>query len=317
MDYAFDPTIENPLKYLPSGRNMQTVYFVLVVLFGMVIVGTLVEIFLPGLISDEMSALLGGLAIGILALGASFLMLLLLLKSPTREGFEDKNPMPQWSRLHETYFKKICSYYTEIYGKVLTVEKGVAPNQVPEEQARERTTAILKKRMGSGPVSCAKLDALYAAAKKEDIDTFFTEIQSQPTSFMVQIYDTAAGCREMLIENYNQAMESLQRRKEGFVDVGTPICSAEATEERRKFLRDKKLTEEMKQCLLPEEVPLDKKEDYVQQKIDAMLAALAEVTKVKPKLEKLLEDCEYYKKELDKLKQQAESGSLATSSASA
>jgi hypothetical protein len=314
METAFDAKIENPFKDVPTGRNMQTVYFALVVLFGLGIVGGAIELFAPGLISDKMSELLVALSIGTLLLAVSFFFLILLLKGPTREGFASQDPMSRWVLFYETSGKRLCDFYTEIYQSILKVEGGVAPNTVPEAQARERTMDMMKKKMGSGPVSCAKIEALYRAAKKEDLDTFFTELQPLPNSFLVQVYDTAVGCKELLIENYNRIMASLQRRSEGFVDAKTPVCSPDVTEQRRKFLREQKLSEEMKQCLLPEEVPLDRKEDYVETKLKAMTDGLAEATKGKASLQKVLEDCAYYKGELDKLKQQAESGKMASTS---
>lgn len=312
METALNAKLDNPFKDVPTGRNMQTVYFALVVLFGIGILGGAIELLAPGLISDQMSELLIALSIGTLLLAVSFLFLILLLKGPTREGFASDTPMSKWVLFYESTGKKLCEIYTEIYQSILKVETGAAPNQIPEAQARERTMDMIKKKMGSGPVSCAKIETLYSAAKKEDLDAFFGELQPLPNSFLVQAYDTAVGCKELLIENYNRIQASLQRRNEGFVDANTPVCSPDVTEERRKFLREQKLTEEMKQCLLPEEVPLDRKEDYVVKKIQAMTDGLTQAVKNKPSLQKVLEDCAYYKGELDKLKKQAESGTIAS-----
>lgn len=296
MKYSLTPTI---------------LYLVLLVLL---VIGAFMELGNPKFIHPQMKYVVIYLTTGILGLFISFYVLMFLLSYRNREGFENKDIFDEVKTiLTENKLEEICKVYDEIYQKIFKVQKGIPPESFTDEQAREKTAATMKKEMTLGPVSCPKVKTLQDAVASKDIDALFTVTQELPNSFLAEAFDTAKGCRAILKKNVDEVKLSVAAIKESFVDVSVGICSPEVTEERRKFLREQKLSEKAQSCLLPEEVPLDKKDGYIQSKLNKIKAAFEEYLKTeqtKETIQSILEDCSMYKKELDKFKQQAESGTL-------
>jgi hypothetical protein len=107
-------------------------------------------------------------------------------------------------------------------------------------------------------------------------------------------------------------MKSLDK-KEGFVDPSVGICSPEVTEERRKFLRQKKLDEAAQRCLLPEEVPLESKETVAAnklKKIQDTYDAYIRMSPRKPLLSDVISKSLDLEQKLEEKKKAAESGAI-------
>ncbi len=288
-------------------------YLILLVLL---VIGAFMELGNPKFVNPEFKYIFIQVTFGILAIFLSFYLLMFFLSFRNREGFEDKDVFQNTKAiLDQNKLEQICKVYDEVYQSIFKVEKGIPPESFTDEQAREKTLKIIKKEMIQGPISCPKVQKLKEAVTAKDIDTLFTVTQELPNSFLVEAFETAKGCRAILKKNVDEIQVSLAAVQEGFVDASVGICSPEVTEERRKFLRDKKLSEKAQSCLLPEEVPLDKKDSYIQTKLDKITAAFEEYLKTeksKETIQAILDDCAYYKKELDKIKRQGESGELAS-----
>lgn len=302
-----------------------TPFALYITLFILLFIGAAMELFNPSFVPPPMKEMLVNTTIFVLGLFMAYYVLIFflsILRTPNREGFQDTTQdvekiIDSWKKMiEENKLEEICKIYMDIYQKIFKVEKGIPPESFTDEQAREKTRKIFQDVIPSGILSCATVDKL---KEVKDIDTLFTISQGLPDNFLVQAYDTAVGCRTLLKKNYEEIQKSLNRSvedikmkdDEGFVDASVGICSPEITEERRKFLRDKKLSEQAQSCLLPEEVPLDKKDGYVKQKYNKIIATQENHKKqIKEPLEKVLEDCAFYKKELDNIKQKAESGEL-------
>lgn len=303
-----------------------------IILLGLLVIGSIVELYNPAFVPKEMHIVLQNVTLAVLGLFICFYVLMFFLsfmRTPYREGFQDSNQdtkklVDNWKTMvKDNKLEEICKIYNDIYEKIFKVEKGIPPESFTDEQAREKTLKIFKDVIPSGILSCSTVDKI---KNVPDIDTLFTISQGLPDSFLVQGYETAKGCRALLKKNVDEIQKSLtqditvslEKKKpkesdesEGFVDASVGICSPEITEERRKFLREKKLSEKAQSCLLPEEVPLDKKDGYVKQKYDKIMITKQDYMKnTKESLEKILADCAMYKKQLDDFKKKAESGDL-------
>jgi hypothetical protein len=234
-------------------------------------------------------------------------LLLQQLLQWNREGFEDANQKPkamvQWKEMTETYsIPAVCSIKQQIAERLLPVEK--EQNKLTETQANERIDKLF-------PLNCALLDPV---SKAKDIDTFFTRVQMVPNTMLIEVYQTAEKAAQLLEKQYNDIQDALQKR-EGFVDPSVGICSPEITEERRKFLREKRLDEAAQRCLLPEEVPFERKEDIAAEKVKKIQEtydAAMRMNLKKPLLSDLVAKSQDYLKKLEEIKRKAESGQLLT-----
>ena len=271
------------------------------------VVGAIIETFIPGLISAQLQEDLTTVTIKLLGIAFSIVFLMLFLKFRIREGFEDPTYMTRWKSLEQTYkIQDICTLYSEIYEKMLTVEKGAPPAEVKSDaQAREAVDKRFAAVMIYTPVNCTMATSLQS--KATSLDGFFLEIQKAPDSFLAQVYDTAIGCRSLLINQYNDVTAAENKKVEGFEDA--PLCSDSLAEERREYMKRKPLSADAQKCMLVEEIPAEKKELYIGLKLDKMEKTVEEYKKAKfiqDSLAKVLEDCTYYKGELDKKKKEAE-----------
>ena len=281
---------------------MQSILVLLAIVTGIAIVGALVETFLPGLITETMKSNLSALTMAIIGILLSFSFLMWFLKLRIREGFEDSSLQSQWNQMVTTNkLNEICTLYTEMYEKTLTVEKGAPPEQVKTDaQARESTDAKFAAGMTVPLLSCHLIDKVNSA---EGLDSFYAAIQKVPNTLLVQAYETAISCRRLLIDSYLKVQQAELKQKEAFEDK--PLCDEDVAKERKLQLA-------AQQCILPEEVPQDKKEKVILQKLEQIQSTFTSYQK-KDSIDKILEDCKYYKGELEKKKKAAEDLSNQTS----
>jgi hypothetical protein len=277
----------------------------------MVVLGAVVETFYPGILTQHMKDSFSALTMAMIGILCSFLLLMWLLKLGIREGFEEKSYETRWKDIAESNkVEEVCKIYTEIYEKMLAVEKGAPPAPTKTDaQAREAVNQRFSGLMSVPPVSCSLIDELQA--KVNTLDTFYPTIQSAPDNLLVQVYQTASACLALLIENYNQIQDAERRRTEGFED----LCTDAEADERRKYIQRNTLSDEAKRCVLPEEVPKEKKLSVIDEKLNQMERALETYTKeksIKASIAKVLDDCKYYKAELDKKKEEIQNISKNT-----
>ncbi len=288
---------------------MQSISILLQIIAVTAVLGAIVETFAPGIITEKLKSDFTALTIATIGILFSFLLLMWLLKLRIREGFEDMEAMTNWKQIVSYYeFENVCSFYTEVYALILQAQKGMPPSIVSETQAREKTDQMFQNLMSTPLLSCAKFDAVQEAT---DANTFFMAVAKLPNDFFVQLYETALACRTLLIRQYNQVQDAKKRRAEGFEDK--PMCDDDVAEERRKMLREKYLEAQKFICEIPEEIPTQKKNEFAKKKIallSAMLEKYKQETKKTDTIQKILDDCKYYKEELDKDKQAAENGTI-------
>lgn len=282
---------------------MDSVIVVTKTIAAVAVVGALLETFVPGSITEKMQGDLAAITLCLIGILCSYYLLILLLRARVREGFEETQTLSRWTTMvTENKVSDVCSLYIEMYDRILVVEKGAAPGETKTDaQAREAVDKRFAEKMTVPPVSCSLFEEVQSKAQK--LDTMFVAIQKVPNTFLVQVYQTALACRALLLDNYNQVIEAENRKVEGFES----LCSGPSEEERRAFLARKPLSEEAQKCLLVEEVPPEKKEQAVISKLDEIEKAwnTYKVT-VKDPIGKVLEDCTFYKQELEKKKKEAE-----------
>ncbi len=285
---------------------------ILTVVLGIVLLGAAIQTFhlFPTFFDTYFDKTASTLTVSAILLVVSGLVLQQILQAYTRwnrEGFEDtpKKPtaMDLWKQMTETYsIPAVCSIQQQISAKLIPVEK--QENKLTDQQAKERVAKLF-------PLNCELLNPVN---KAKDIDTFFTTVQMIPNTLLVDVYQTAEKATQLLEKQYKDIQDALQK-KEGFVDPSVGICSPEITEERRKFLREKKLDEAAQRCLLPEEVPFERKEDIAidkVKKIQETYDAAMRLTPKKPLLSDLVAKSQDYLKKLEEIKRKAESGQLLT-----
>ena len=289
---------------------METFNVPFLILAGTAVLGASIETFFPGFLSDKFKSDASSITIGLLGIVFSTLLLMVFLKFRIREGFEDTSVSSEWTSLVNTNkIPDVCKLYTDMYEKMMVVEKGAPPEPVKTDaQAREAVDKQFSENMTVSPVSCSSFEEVNS--KKDNLDEFFTIIQKLPDIFLVQVFETAVACRTLLIGQYLKVQQAEQERKEGF--QSPPICSETAAKEKKEFQQRNTLSEEAQKCMLLEEVPVEQKVKVIRdklQKIQDTFTNYKNTAKVKDSFEKILSDAQYYKGELDKKKQQAEATS--------
>jgi hypothetical protein len=226
------------------------------------------------------------------------------LTKANREGFATGDQiLDKWKQMTNTYqVADVCGLKKRIEEKLIPVEKG-SPPTLTDQQARERVEKLL------GTLNCEQIQKVNEA---KDIDSFFTAVQEVPTTVLIQVQDVAERMTQLLQKQYDDVMKSLEK-KEGFVNPSVGICSPEITEERRKFLRQKKLDEASQRCLLPEEVPLESKEKVAEaklKKIQDTYDAYIRMSPGKPLISSLMSKSLELEAKLEAKKKAAESGAI-------
>jgi len=281
----------------------------LLITAGLIGLGAIIETFIPGFISHQVKSNLSSITIAMIGILLSFFTLMWFLKLRTREGFQDFDFQPQWNKIVENNkLNEVCELYTEIYEKMLVVEKGAPPEPVKTDaQARESVDAKFATAMTEKPIPCHIVKECNEA---KDITSFYTAIQKLSTRALVQNYETAIACRRLLIDSYLQVQDAERKRKEGFQDKqDKPLCEEPVAKERKAYLERNTLSEDAQKCVLAEEIPKVNKENVVRQRLESLQTTFTKYTDTLQKKEtisKILEDCAYYKAELDKKKKEAE-----------
>jgi hypothetical protein len=279
------------------------------IIAGIAIGGALVETFMPGLITEKLKTDLSAITIAVLGILFSFGLLMLLLKARVREGFEDTDLIIKWDMLlSSNRMKDVCDTYTEMYDRMVTVEKGAPPEQQKTDaQAREVVDKYYSDRMSVSPLSCSQVEDIRNA---KTLDAVYLLLPKIPDNLLIQNYETAAACRSLLIDNYLKLQDAENKRKEGFQDVA--LCTDKEAKERRAFVERKPLSEQAQKCMLLEEIPGEKKRDVIEKKLNTIqkiYEVYSKQTTTKDSLSKVLEDCTYYKGKLEEKKQEAEATS--------
>lgn len=290
-----------------STEEMETFSRPLQILVVITVLGALVETYMPGILTDTFKQNASALTMGLLGIVFSTLVLMVFLRGFNREGFEDISYRTRWdSMVSANQIPDICSLYTDIYQKIMTVEKGGAPEPVlTDAQAREATDTIFADVMKTPPLSCSLFEDV--DSKKENIDQFYEAIQKVPDIFLVQVYETALACRTLLIRQVLDSKRAENERTEGFTDG--PLCSDAAAKEKREFTKRNELSDEAQTCLLIEDIPVTKKLEGILQKLTTIQATYDNYkrsSRQPDSYEKILADAKAYKAELDAKRKEAE-----------
>jgi hypothetical protein len=274
---------------------------------GFAVVGAILETFIPGLISEQVQKNLSALTIGVLGILFSCLFLMLFLKFRIREGFEDADYVTRWKTiLTNNKVKEICALYTEMYEKIYTVEKGGPPDTVKTDaQAREATDAIFRTVLSLPPVNCKEIEEIQS--KTTSLDGFYLVLQKAPDTLLARVYDTAFGCRKLLIQKLVEKKIADKKREEAFLDKA--LCSDAEAEERREYMKRKPLSDDAQKCLLVEEVPAEQKANAIFLKLDRFDTLLSDYKKSKntnESISKIYQDALSFKADLEKEAKEAE-----------
>jgi hypothetical protein len=268
----------------------------LLLLTFVVVCCAVLQTYRPNFLSKQTSDALTSMTVGLLGILFSSWVLLVFLRSRNREGFETKDSSTRWKELSQTYkLDEICSLYTDLYEKILVVEKGPPGDAKTDAQAREAT----EKRFESPALSCSTVNNLSNASTPQAL---FQALQTTPDTLFVQAYRTLASCRSLLQEQYDQVMKNQERKVEDFQDV--PICSPEVAAQRRVAKANQT------QCVLPEEVDPARLEQSIQIKLSRMETVFStQIPSNAESISKILKDAQRLKQEMEAKKQEA----LATS----
>jgi hypothetical protein len=296
-------------------RGKKTVYqeemgiFEISILFLTIITlgGGLLETYVPQIFSEAFKKNMTALTVGFLGITVSTFLLMIFLKRGNREGFQDQSQAARWTIMANGFkVSEVCKLYSEMYEKILLVEKGAPPEPVKTDaQAREAVDKIFGVVMKVPPLSCSLFEEV--ESQKENMDSFFKIIQKVPDNFFVQVVQTAQACLFLLVQQYQKVLENEKRQKEGFEDFN--VCTDQAIAERKAFQERKPLSQEAQTCLLPEEITPEKKEDAIRKKLDAIVATYQSYIKENPmknSMDDILKSAAFYKGELDKRAKEAE-----------
>jgi hypothetical protein len=265
-----------------------------------VVLGALVQTFIPGWISEQTSDSLSALTLAIVGIVISTWGMMLFLQRKNREGFQTQSGLDRWKTFAETQrLEDVCSLYTDLYEKIKAVEKGTPPDTVlTDAQAREKTDQRFASRMSVPPLPCGKV----SEALKATTDATLAPVLLQlPTSLGVQSYETAVACRSLLIESYGTYQDAKRRAEEGFDD----LCTEDQLQEQKAAESKPPLSDEAKRCKKPDEVPPEQLKATIDERLSTLEQVVAASTRKDP-LGKVIDDCLYYRTELEKEKKKAE-----------
>jgi len=272
---------------------METFKIYFWIVFALAVIGSAIQVFFPHLLGAKLDEFLRNetillMIIFIVTLTTMFALKGLCMNSSScaREGFENEgNPViSQWKDIvTKNKLDELCSLQAEIYKKVYALEKGVKADpehgiegdEKPDSIARMNAEKTFTDLMPGGNFDCGLLQRVSAAA---DIDSFFVESAALPDNYLNRAFELAAACArqcERLSKKVGAAIEkpSIPDVKfDGFTNPNQKVCSPELIEQRRKFIREKKLSEDEQACLLPEEVPLETKDEIVKKRLETITA---------------------------------------------
>lgn len=276
------------------------------------IIGVSLEYY--NMVSKSTEIFLMKLSIGLILLYISYMGLALFIGSREKnkqEGFEtlESSSAERWkSFLDSNSILDVCS----IYNKVKT--------QMIATATKEEVEDIFKKLIPAEGPQCPGIIKNY---KETDIDKLYISINGLSDSFLIQVYQTAEACRTQLKSTVSKVNTSLDMSLnsptigvpittiEGFID--SPPCSPDIVEERRKFLRDKKLAIAEQLCLLPEELGMDAKQDSIKNKL-AKIKSVYDTyifeKKIKVSISDIVQKCNMLLAQIDSFNQDAQNGKM-------
>lgn len=271
-----------------------------------VILGALVQTFVPGVMSQQTSDSFSAVTLAIVGIVLSTWGMMLFLQLKNREGFQTQTGLDRWKAFAETQrLEEICSLYTDIYAKMLAVEKGTPPDVVlTDAKAREKTDALVGSRMKGEPLPCAKVADALKAKTDQSLTPLLLDL---PDTLGIQAYETALACRSLLIDAYMRYMDAKRKaeeekeKAEGFED----LCTSEQLQQQKAAEATPPLSQGAKTCKKPDSVPPEKLKATIEDKIVKMEQMLA-FSERKDPLGKVLDDCLYFKGQLEKEKKEAE-----------
>lgn len=257
-------------------------------------------------------------------LGITFIMILLVRTARNREGFQNPDTFVKQvqDRLKSLKAEQICVIFGEIEKnifdseKIPTVTEGTRGPITPSDtEAKERTRTVLSRALTAGILDCNLIKTLLSAELTDDI--LYGQLSTVPDDLYIQLYQAIEYSSQETEKALNEFKQSLDVRIaeeppnvfEQFMD----LCTPEVAEQRRKFLREQKLTEQQQQCLLPEEVVPSEKDPVMKRKLETMETRYTNFLRSspnRPTIEFLLEKYKMSKAELETYKQKAEQGQL-------
>lgn len=262
---------------------MKIVRWFFYVLLPIILLGTYIQAtkYFPQYFTPEFDEFLQKLTVVSILLAIVISSFFFFMKSRNREGFAEQaasvGPMDTWKEMVSKYsLDELCKLLAEMEAKMIPAEKGAPPDQKTDAQAREAVQQEFLKGNAVAFFSCPLFQKVQAA---QDMDQFFTVLQEVPDTFFAEAHSTANVALNLLLKQKQSFDDALKNppdipsvSTEGFRDISTKVCSPDIVEQRRKFLREQKLSEEAEQCLLPEEVPKDSKESVVKAKLNRLEA---------------------------------------------
>jgi hypothetical protein len=231
------------------------------------------------------------------------------VKARAREGFADSDPVSQWkTAIQNPDLDNVCSIYNEIYENQVKTEKGSPPNEITEEQARERVDADFAKKCSLGVFSCS----IYKKVKgSSTLDSIYNDIQTVPDTFLAQAYQTLTVCKAILEKTIADIQDSISKIKiEGF--DSPPICTAEAAASRKSVIKKSDPSNDPARCILPEEITPEVKKAGITKKLQKIQDALQTLQGKGASFDALYKECVTLKAKLAELKSKAESGTLVS-----
>lgn len=282
-------------------------FYALVIVTFIALIGSLLETYQPGFFSEVFKQNMSAITLGSVGILFSLLALLILVRPRVREGFETDGFIQQAKNLVKIYkLTEICSIYTDIFDKLVTLEKGPPPSIVTDAQARERAEKTFQGLMKSTLLPCKQVQDIVSAST---LDALFEAMANVDNNLLVQAFETALASRELIIQQYTKVQKAKNQKVEAFT-----VCTREQADERRQKQKEQEKSRALEKCQLAEEISQKDKEQLIQVKFAFLMSNLEAHKKqfqIKETLQKILDDYKYYKTELDKDKQAAENGTFA------
>ena len=259
--------------------------------------------------NEEMDIYLTKMTVLFVFLILSVYGIMWFIKARAREGFVDADPVSQWkAAIQNPDLDNVCSIYNEIYENQVKTEKGSPPNEITEEQARERVDADFAKKCSLGVFSCSIYKKVKASST---LDSIYSDIQTVPDTFLAQAYETLTVCKAILEKTIKDIEDSISKIKiEGF--NSPPMCSPQASKQRKDALEKMNPANDPNKCILPEEITPEIKIAAITKKLDAIKTALQTLQGKGASFDALYKECVTLKAKLAELKSKAESGTLVS-----
>ena len=170
------------------------------------------------------------IATGLLALGFSIVLLLLIRYIRSEEGFADKPvAIYDFGKFFAPFeLEAICpvwdTVYTNFKGGYKTDDKG---QQLPEDVVKKAANAAIAKALPKGVFPCP-----FAFPKGKDLDTVLEWLTKQNKNLLLQAHMTLVFCKTQLESTLATARKSIDdmtngRSRDGFIDMFLTQCSAE------------------------------------------------------------------------------------------